>query len=273
MSNPLTVIQICGAGHSGSTLLGLVLGSHSQAFYLGEAKKARFVGDPNKPARKRACKFCGDDCPVWGGYRWSDDDNLYEVAARLGSAQTLIDSTKGLSWLEKRGRELDERGHKRVVLFLQRDGRAVINSRYRKYPERSLEQQIAQWAEQIEATREYFAAQTVPKAVVRYEEFATDPARIVQELCTLASLPYEPDMLRYESQEHHVLGGNNGTQYLAKPGSAVEPGERHAGYYKSHDRGIRLDLRWHEEMPADVLAAFEEQAGAINAPMAWENAK
>ena len=58
-------VMICGAGHSGSTLLGMILGSHSQAFYMGEGGKARYLGDEKKPLRKRVCKICGEACPVW----------------------------------------------------------------------------------------------------------------------------------------------------------------------------------------------------------------
>lgn len=46
-------VAIAGAGHSGSTLLGLVLGSLDDVFYAGEAKKTTFIGDPKKPLRKR----------------------------------------------------------------------------------------------------------------------------------------------------------------------------------------------------------------------------
>lgn len=273
-SSPLTVIQICGAGHSGSTLLGLLLGSHSSAFYLGEAKKARFVGDPNKPARKRGCKFCGDDCPVWGDYRWSDDENLYEAVAARTGASVLIDSTKGLSWLQKRSAELDALGHRRVVLFLTRDGRAVINSRLRKYPDRDLDGQIDQWVEQIESTSTFVDAQTGPTMQVQYEALATDPTAVLSAICDLAGIAFEPAMLAYESHEHHVLGGNNGTQFLAARDrdtpKDVEVGDRHGDYYASHDRGIHLDLRWLEELAPDALARFEARAGDLNAPMAWE---
>lgn len=273
-ASPLTVIQICGAGHSGSTLLGLLLGSHSSAFYLGEAKKARFVGDPNKPARKRGCKFCGDACPVWGDYRWDDDRVLYEWAAAQTGATTLVDSTKGLGWLQKRAAEVDEAGHRRVVLFLTRDGRAVINSRLRKYPDRDLDAQIDQWVEQIEATEAYVAAQSVPTMRVQYEALATDPTGVLTQICEVVGVPFEPSMLAYESHEHHVLGGNNGTQYLVARDQDtpkdVEVGDRHGDYYASHDRGIHLDLRWLDELAPDALARFEARAGTLNASMAWE---
>ena len=37
------VCFVGGAGHSGSTLLGLVLGAHPSVFYAGEANKSRFL--------------------------------------------------------------------------------------------------------------------------------------------------------------------------------------------------------------------------------------
>ncbi|NJL20821.1 MAG: sulfotransferase [Leptolyngbyaceae cyanobacterium SM1_3_5] len=42
------VCFIAGAGHSGSTLLGFILGSHSQGFYCGEAAKTRYLQDDSK---------------------------------------------------------------------------------------------------------------------------------------------------------------------------------------------------------------------------------
>ena len=58
------VVWIGGAGHSGSTLLGLCLGSHPDMLYAGEAKKSALLGDPSKPLKKRACKLCGEaPCP------------------------------------------------------------------------------------------------------------------------------------------------------------------------------------------------------------------
>jgi hypothetical protein len=61
MTNP-TVIYICSAGHSGSTLLDLLLGSHSSIFSLGEISHL-----PKNIALNTNCS-CGvpvRDCPFW----------------------------------------------------------------------------------------------------------------------------------------------------------------------------------------------------------------
>ncbi len=49
------VLWMTGAGHSGSTLLGMMLGAHPEIFYAGEAKKAAYLHDERKPLRKRQC--------------------------------------------------------------------------------------------------------------------------------------------------------------------------------------------------------------------------
>lgn len=51
------VVFICGAGHSGSTLLGLLLGSHSKCFYLGEANKVQYLYNTDQPEKEDIVKF------------------------------------------------------------------------------------------------------------------------------------------------------------------------------------------------------------------------
>ena len=46
------VVFVAGAGHSGSTLLGLALGAHPEIFYAGEANKSQLLSDANAPLRK-----------------------------------------------------------------------------------------------------------------------------------------------------------------------------------------------------------------------------
>lgn len=58
----IPVIYLVGAGHSGSTLLDLIMGSHSQIFGIGEFQQYFF-----KPGSSKSC-MCGKtvvDCPFW----------------------------------------------------------------------------------------------------------------------------------------------------------------------------------------------------------------
>ncbi len=264
---------ICGAGHSGSTLLGLVLGSHTSCFYCGEAAKVRYLGDRRKVPRKRVCKLCGEGCPLWSRFSWDRGAPLYAQISRAADAPVVIDSTKNAAWI---GERLAELRHPALLIFLQRDGRAVINSRIRKYPGMPVEQLIADWTAQIQRTRELYEAFDGRRCSLRYEDLASDPEAAARRLCGLLELDFEPAMLDFTRHEHHPLGGNNGTQYLVARSRFDDPADafvslspRNRPYYGEHEAAIRLDLRWRSELDPRHLERFERLAGHVNREMRW----
>ena len=275
----LKTIGVCGAGHSGSTLLGMVLGSHSQAFYMGEGAKVRYLHDEAKPLRKRVCKICGETCPVWSKFHWDRERALHAQLAGFTGADVIVDTTKDERWIASRAEETRAAGGTPYLIFLTRDGRAVVNSRIRKYPERDPGDQIRQWAEKMSTSRALFEAFEGPKREVRYEDLASNTEATVRGLCAWLEIDFEPAMLDFTTTPHHVLGGNNGTQYLAAKAVFGDPDaafvsltERTRSYYGEHSGGIELDLRWKSELSAEHAALFETLAGDINAKIKWEAA-
>jgi hypothetical protein len=276
------VCFIAGAGHSGSTLLGLILGSHSQGFYAGECRKTRYLHKAQAPLRKRSCKFCGLDCPVWGDIEFTDDADLYEQIAQQvqrklqRQASLVIDSTKNASWIREQWACLAPTTAQPYLIFLQRDGRAVVNSRRRKYPDRPLETIIENWVSQLQTTQQLFADCPYAKLAVHYEAIASDPQTEIARICQFLQIDYEPNMLNFASQAHHVLGGNNGTQFLAtraEMNSAKLFQDRlsiaNRAYYHHQAPKITLDLRWRQEFSAENQALFESLAGHFNRPLEW----
>lgn len=268
-----SAVMICGAGHSGSTLLGMLLGRAAGAFYIGEGAKAQYLGDMSRPLRKRACKVCGDDCPVWSGLTWDGRTPLYPLVAAHTGARTIVDSTKRPDWISVRAAETAAAGATPILILLIRDGRAVVNSRIRKYPERPAAELVEGWMTQMAASRALFDGFTGPKLEVRYEELAADPERIMCHVCDFAGLTFDPAMLDISAGEHHPLGGNNGTQFLATrdngQATLVQPGERSRTFYEQHESRIRPDMRWKTELSAENAALFEQMAGAANRACEW----
>lgn len=260
----------------------MVLGSHPDAFYAGEAKKSRFLGDEKKPLRKRVCKLCGLNCEVWGDFRVPPEPDLYEQLARKVGARVIVDSTKDPAWIRERAAELDRVGVTQKRVFLVRDGRAVVNSRLRKTPDEPIERTIERWQTRIRETRALVAERPEVSTLVRYEELVTAPEVVVPRLAAFLDLAYDPNMLRYEAHRHHPLGGNTGTQSVVAraevaqadgvPGAFAAVPERSRDYYQDLRGGFRLDLRWKTEMPAEALRAFERQAGEDNRSYEWEGA-
>mgnify|MGYP002632705912 CR=1 FL=1 len=159
-----------------------------------------------------------------------------------------------------------------------RDGRAVINSRLRKYPTRDAEQEIRDWMRAMTVSERLYDAFPGPKSRLRYEDLATQPKRPLGAVCQLLERAYEPAMLRFQHGDHHPLGGNLGTHYQVARAKVADPintylkpspwGREH---YERHDAAIRLDLRRKRELDPAHQALFQRIAGSFNAPMAWED--
>lgn len=267
------VAFVVGAGHSGSTLLGITLGAHPSVFYAGEARKSGFFGDTTKPLKKRVCKLCGETCPVWS--RLGDlPGDLYERLAARAGRPIVLDSTKNIAWIEENAARVRASGRDVRLFLLQRDGRAVVASRRRKYPETEVAEHARAWREQIEASRALAARFSGPVLDVRYELVATHPDRELTRAAAFLGLAFAPALLSPWTSEQHPLGGNSGTQWLLARDRAssglVELTDAARAYYEAHPRAIVLDERWRDELSEADRAAFEREAGEANRETAWE---
>ncbi|MEJ2251089.1 MAG: hypothetical protein P8Y97_15730 [Candidatus Lokiarchaeota archaeon] len=84
-------------------------------------------------------------------------------------------------------------------------------------------------------------------------------------------------MLNYFQFEHHILGGNTGTQSLIVKSqningenSLIHLSERNEYYYKDHPLGIKLDLRWKEELDPKIQILFNKLAENLNKEFVWD---
>ncbi|WP_072622231.1 sulfotransferase [Spirulina major] len=272
------VCFITGTGHSGSTLLGLLLGNHSQSFYCGEGEKSRFLTKEKAPLQKRSCKFCGIHCPVWGTVSLTSDCDLYEqlsqhISTTLGiTAPLMIDSTSGADWIHQQYKKLVKTEAKPHLIFLKRDGRGVVNSYRRKYPDLSIETIIENWIEKIKKAQALFEEFAGPKIIIHYEELASNTTSILKGLCDFLTIPHEPQMRDFSRQTYHILGGNNGTQFLAARHQSqllqtMTPSNRQ--YYQEHQSDIILDLRWQQELSPEQHQIFARLASEVNQSFEW----
>ncbi|WP_346344032.1 sulfotransferase [Magnetospirillum sulfuroxidans] len=252
----------------------MILGSHSQAFYMGEGGKARYLGNSKTPVHKRVCKLCGEDCPVWKDFQWTPPRALYQQVAERTGRRVIIDSTKNDDWITERVAETRASGGQPTLFMLLRDGRAVVNSRLRKYPDRDPEQQIRQWIEQIQRSQALYARFDGPKMRLHYEHLAAEPDTVVRQACDVLGLDFEPAMLQFHTAEHHPLGGNSGPQYMVAKQRFTDPEQafvtlnpKSRQFYDAETQPIRLDLRWNEEMTAENIRMFERIAGEFNQQM------
>lgn len=284
-----------GTGHCGSTLVELILASHPSVFGLGELKQ------PSWLPGEQLCTICEEACPFWDQkvsrsilryYLNPPRDRLalyahavlrclrsiYSYLFDWSDAEVLIDSSKSRQWFEKRLNYPHQwRNMQPMLLYIVRDGRAVVNSYFRKYPERGINAIIEDWVKRVESMNQYYEEFAYPKYMVHYEHMATDPESVTRELCDFVGVDFQPKMLNYWEHDHHTVGGNAGTRSLIfkhrqntnRVGQALYAGEWHQGYY-DHEPKIQLDTRWYDEMSAEHLALFQSLTGQLNAPFAYE---
>lgn len=264
------VCFICGAPHSGSTLLGLILGSHSVCFYAGEANKIKFLHSKNA-YKDSMCKVCGRNCPVWGDFYFDDSIDLYEQLSVKTQKPFIIDSTKKPSWLTTQIKNLEEKDVKLYLIYLFRDGRAVINSRLRKYQSSDPMDVIDNWIHHMKQTNMIYQNFPEEKIKIQYKTLALNPSKTIKKLTDILELDFEPSMVEFFRHEHHPLGGNTGTQSLIVKAqkdsqftTPIQLSERNKYYYKNHPLEIKYDQRWKEELDPEILNLFNKKAGEFN---------
>lgn len=306
-SSPRKVLFILGIGRSGSTMLDLMLGSHSEGFSLGEISKIPeiFRRDPTPSA------FCPNSSFWQERFTQSDAQRLaiglsgqrlhrfiplklekavrelthtdgilnpYTLLFEKISKSLLVDSSKYPDWVERRlqAREFTGGLVQAYICHMVRDGRAVLNSYLRAYPNLSVRQISQRWLDNLLACEAIF--ETFPcdyKMQVRYEALATEPERTMQSVCEWLGLPFEAEMLEYWKGDHHYVAGSRSARaliarYREQP-IASNVQAVHGDYYQTMDLAIKLDQRWRHELAPDALEQFYELIGERNLPFEWNN--
>jgi len=300
------VLFIIGAGHCGSSLLSVVMGSHPRCFSAGEFS--------NFPNRYRKNLYL--DCVNCNSVFWEETfgkAGLQKLSIGLGDTRAnpyiplkiekavreflgkdeifspytfmfskldkdaIVDASKYYIWVEKKtqAKEFKSGRIDPYLLHLVRDGRAVVNSYVRKYPHRSIATFTQDWMEKTKQRQEFYHSFDRGKKIeVAYEQLASDPHTTVQNICNFLDIEFTPDMIEYWKYDHHDISGNDGTYSLVRRYQQQEMLEKvkatHGEYYEKMDLGIKLDLRWKKELSEENLEIFNSIAGEFNKPYAWD---
>lgn len=234
------LVYITARGHSGSTLLEMMLGAHPACESLGELKAL-------DRKRANACR-CGapsvQECPFWNEVDQKlqarspfslatldtepEDEEafeaqnraLLEAAADVSAASFVIDSSKSLRRLKR----LDRLGIPIEVIVLSRGPLGVVCSNLRRG--RDWRAEARRYTIASMKTRAYLAERRVHP--VSYDDLARDPGSVLD--ATMASLGLEPvpDQLEWAKHPSHTFAGN--------------------AMRFSEDSTIRLDRRWKTEL-------------------------
>ncbi|MEM7392172.1 MAG: sulfotransferase [Verrucomicrobiota bacterium] len=270
-----TIVYILCPARSGSTLLGNLLGSHSQVQHIGE------IPAPLRKNNPFRCRSCVDEpCPLWGSaLREETVRDVYraftqtEDRTRAGviydavfpvfeNCTHVIDSSKSLAWVRF---NVPLSRYRFKFVFLQRDLRGCWASFKRNNPEDYIDQlpRLKRKAAALEAFRETLPA--IDRHNVAYEALMKNPREVTEELCRFLGLRFEAPMLDYYRFPHHLIGGNPGPvlqfhRAQARPNPAflteIWAPELRA-FYEDQPVGFIFDERWKTELSPDDLKRFE----------------
>jgi hypothetical protein len=296
------VVFVMGNGHSGSTLLELILGSHPKVRALGELNNLHKAIDSGDDGEPRLCHVCEGFCEFWNGRvdygvvkRYVSQrgllspvvrgvgllqNSLYRHLFDKSGAEILVDGSKSVSWISRQvSPRWNWREARPFLLYIVRDGRAVVNSRLRKYCDRTIEQETRHWKRVTERLHQYYDKFPADRRYrISYEDLATKPEEVIRGVCKALQIDFQPSMLRYWEHDHHTTFGNTGTRSLiaryrtqfgvADAPAAAESVEitraRHGEHYDQVGLAIRLDERWKRELSEEQLAAFDSIGGELN---------
>jgi hypothetical protein len=240
-----TVAFVLSATRSGSTWLGLVLGSHTGAATLGEFFRPFLISG------HVACRLCEAngrrDCVRLHGIETIAPDDAFTFAADRLQCGLLIDVSKRLDWCV---RFLDRPGVDPKLVHLVRHPCGFVSSEARRRAG-SPEELLSIWQKENELIDAFTRASKAPSMLVCYDDLADQPDRHFPILCDFLGISWNAKSLQYWNFPHHGLGGN-GAASLYLRGRLVEnytTGDD-AFYQDLPSRAISADRRWQVQLDA-----------------------
>ncbi len=245
-TNPIEVLYIFGAGHCGSTLLNLCLDQHSSIIGVSEIKSLNlkrpgWSGDEyaldNKFWSKvdlmmlekydvglKEVNFNLNTLLQSNDFNLNQNKLVFETILDLAGKRIISDASKIPNRLENL---LNSKLFKVRVIYLIRDGRAIVHAYRRKYGH-----WLTGWNNLMGIDR---AAKRLMKnygpenwLTIRYEDMVTDLEGTLKKICSFNKVNFESSMLLPDTSKFNGLGGNR--------------------IRKTQIKNIKIDNAWKTEM-------------------------
>lgn len=271
------LIFIAGAGHSGSTLLDMILSAHSNIFGTGEL----YHLGSNENESRCTCGKSYQDCRVWSkilnmtnGFEFDINRNfidlfvgkaiyyqndksshrkidandycnkrrsVYNRLSEIAGKEIIIDSSKDINQVELL---FNSGGMDISAIHLVRDGRGVVWSYMKKNC--PFFKALRHWVFtniKIEIVKIRHREKFIN---IRYSDLAKNTEYVIKEVLSKLELEYEPSMMNFRAVEQHQLSGNRMR-------------------FSRNESEINEDLSWKNSMPWRYKIIFVLLAGWLNA--------
>ena len=194
-------IFVVGCQRSGTTMLRLILDSHSR---ISCGPETRFLEDMER--------IVGSDWKRLSQYGFSQEEWLSRIAGFFGGIQSDYAAGRGKErWADKSPRyamKLDfilRLFPDAQIVHVIRDGRDVAVSHRKRFGYWSCVKSSVKWPRYIAQARAGGAALPAHQYhELRYEDLVTDQEATLRSLMDFLGEPWEPGMLDFESHSHDV---------------------------------------------------------------------
>ena len=256
---PVKLVYILGHGHSGSTLLSLILGAHPRIENLGEVEQMALRDRPARCScrvrpfsdcalwRARVEAFERDEAPArFAGRDVASPDPATFARANLGilraarahsGAEWLVDASKSLVRLE-RLRAIGPEALEIRVVHLLREAPGVVNSYVKKESGSGAFQESVRYARTALSLGWFLGG--CGHVDVAYHEVVSDPQAVTQRILAGTGLGWDPVQADWGKAESHSVGGNN-MRFRQRDRLAL-------------DRSWRSELKPHQRLAAALIA-------------------
>lgn len=258
------VVFVLSAERSGSTWVGYVLASHQDSAFLGEY----FRGWDEE--LKVPCTICAAkglaECEVLHGIEQVPAEQAFAWAFERTGKPVLIDVSKNLDWAARFTGGSDAYDVRLVHLI--RDPRAWFASQWRRKPQCSASDLIAQWRDSNTKIQRFIEGTGLPHHVAFYDELATTPQTHFRDLFAFCGLEYDKSALEYWNFTHHGFAANGATSLILPIEVATQSVPHFLTqddtFYREHSRKSFHDDRWKQEMSPDLAGQISADAGVTD---------
>jgi sulfotransferase family protein len=182
---------------SGSTLLRLILNSHSQVYAPHELHLANIKVEFGHAAARHAVEALQLDKYDLTHMLW---DRLLTQALHRSGKSVLVEKTPNLVFVWERVARCWPDGR---YIFLLRNPAAIVDSWQRNRSQQSADEVMATVTRYLIALRD--ARRALPGHTIRYEDLTADPAGETRRVCAFLGIDWEPAMVEYGNQDHGEL--------------------------------------------------------------------
>jgi len=233
-----TLINVCGAARSGTTMLDLMLGHSPAAFSCGEVY-ARFRPWQAHHFHPR-CRCGQDPCPVWERIGHGPQSRFHaHVCAELG-VNFVVDSSKDLCWLLDTQKWALATGLRVYKILLWKRPLSLAYSHWKRTGDPHA------WRREFVGYYTRFFETGLPFHSIYFNDLVANPPRMLAAICAAVGMPYFDGQERFwEKQHHHLFGSHGVYEQTVSPNPAIRASESYPPEFTAHiadlERRIEAD--------------------------------